>query len=71
MTVRVGNRAAFIRFAIATPNRTMAFFRQRQAEMYAGYHKTVSALSSFVALGALAAARTGHGALVLCVPLDY
>src|SRR5262245_47701675 len=67
----VGNRAAFIRFAIATPNRTMAFFRQRQAEMYAGYHPTVSALSSFVALGALAAARTGHGALVLCVPLDY
>src|SRR5262245_60458901 len=67
----VGNRAAFIRFAIATPNRTMAFFRQRQAEMYAGYHKTVASLSSFVSLGELAAARTGNGALVLCVPLDY
>src|SRR5215475_1290887 len=67
----VGNRAAFIRFAIATPNRNMAFFRERQAEMYAGYHKTVSALSSFVSLGELAAARTGNGALVFCVPLDY
>jgi hypothetical protein len=67
----VSNRAAFIRFASATPNRNMAFFRQRQAEMYAGYHKTVAPLSSFVALGALAAARTGTGALVLCVPLDY
>jgi hypothetical protein len=67
----VSNRAAFIRFASATPNRNMAFFRQRQAEMYAGYHKTVAPLSSFVSLGALAAARTGTGALVLCVPLDY
>src|SRR5262245_43276595 len=67
----VGNRAAFIRFAIATPNRTMAFFRERQAEMYAGYHKTVAALSSFVSLGELAAARTGNSALVFCVPLDY
>jgi hypothetical protein len=67
----VGNRAAFIRFAIATPNRNMAFFRERQAEMYAGYHKTVSSLSSFVSLGELAAARTDNGALVLCVPLDY
>src|SRR5262245_5200659 len=67
----VGNRAAFIRFAIATPNRNMAFFRERQAEMYAGYHKTVSALSSFVSLGELAAARTDNGTLVFCVPLDY
>src|SRR5215475_8347066 len=67
----VGNRAAFIRFATATPNRTMASFRQRQAEMYAGYHKTVAPLSSFVSLGDLAAAHTGNGAVVFCVPLDY
>ena len=67
----VDNRAAFIRFALATPTRQMAFFRERQAEMYAGYHTTVASLSSFVALGELAAARTGNGALVFCVPLDY
>ena len=67
----VSNRAAFIRVASATPTRTMAFFRQRQAEMYAGYHKAVASLSSFVSLGTLAAARTGTGAVVLCVPLDY
>ena len=65
----VGNRAAFIRVASATPNRNIAFFRERQAEMYAGYHTTVAPLSSFVSLGDLAAARTGNGALVLCVPL--
>ena len=67
----VDNRAAFIRVATTTPNRQMAFFRERQAEMYAGYHTAVAALSSFVSLGDVAAARTGSGALVVCVPLDY
>ena len=33
--------------------------------------QAVASLSSFVALGELAAARTGNGALVFCVPLDY
>jgi hypothetical protein len=67
----VGNRAAFIRVATATPNRQMAFFRERQAEMYAGYHKAVAPLSSFVSLGEVAAARTGSEAVVVCAPLDY
>src|SRR5215470_1823116 len=67
----VGNRAEFIRFAMATPNRNIAFFRERTAEMYAGYHKAVSPVSSFVSLGELAAGRIGSGALVFCAPLDY
>jgi hypothetical protein len=67
----VGDRAAFIRFATATPNANIAFFRQRQVEMYTGYHKSVAALTSFVSLGELAAARTGSGALVFCAPLDH
>src|SRR5262249_9867949 len=67
----VGDRAAFVRFAAATPNANIAFFRQRQAEMYTGYHKSVAPLTSFVSLGELAAARTGSGALVFCAPLDY
>jgi len=66
----VGNRAAFVRFATATPNGNIAFFRERQAEMYAGYHKAVAPISSFTSLGELAAARTGS-ALVFCAPLDY
>ena len=53
------------------PNEKIAFFRERQPEMHAGYHKAVSPLSSFVSLGELAAARTGSGALVFCAPLDY
>jgi len=67
----VENRAAFILFAMATPNRNIAFFRERTAEMYAGYHKAVSPVSSFVSLGELAAGRIGSGALVFCAPLDY
>ena len=67
----VGNRGAFIRFAMTTPNRNISFFRERSAEMYAGYHKAVSPVSSFVSLGELAAARVGSGALVFCAPLDY
>jgi hypothetical protein len=67
----VGNRAALIRVATATPNRPMAFFRERQAEMYAGYHQAVAALSSFVSLGDVVAARTGSDAVVVCVPVDY
>jgi len=67
----VGDRAAFIRFAVATPNRNIAFFRERQAEMYAGYHKAVAPVGSFISLGELAAARTGSGALVFCAPLDH
>jgi hypothetical protein len=67
----VKNRAAFIRFATATPNGNIAFFRERQAEMYAGYHKAVAPISSFTSLGELAAARTGSDTLVFCAPLDY
>jgi hypothetical protein len=67
----VGSRAAFVRFAVATPNGNIAFFRERQAEMYAGYHKAVAPISSFTSLGELAAGRTGSGALVFCAPLDY
>ena len=67
----VRNRAAFVRFATPTPNADIAFFRERQAEMYAGYHKVVPPIASFASLAEFAAARTASGALIFCVPLDY
>jgi hypothetical protein len=67
----VANRAAFVRLALASMNQSVAFFRQRQAEMYAGFNKAVAPIESFVALGAFAAARTKAGALVFNVPLDH
>jgi hypothetical protein len=67
----VGNRATFVRLAAASPNSDIAFFRERQAEMYAGYHKTVAPLETFVALGEFAAARTSKNEIVFNVPLDH
>jgi hypothetical protein len=67
----VADRERFVQLAALTNNADMAFFRQRQAEMYAGYHKTVAPLAQFVSVGQLAAARARDGALVFNVPLDY
>jgi hypothetical protein len=67
----VRNRATFIRLAAATASRDIAFFRQRQAAMYAGYHKSVSPLETFLALGEFAAARTINNEVVFNVPLDH
>jgi hypothetical protein len=67
----VGNRATFVRLAAATANRDLAFFRQRQAEMYAGYHKAVAPFETFIALGEFAAARTTKNEVVFNVPIDH
>jgi len=67
----VGNRATFVRMASVTADRDVAFFRQRQAQMYAGYHKTVAPIETFIALGEFAAARTINNEVVFNVPMDY
>ncbi len=67
----VKDRGAFIRLALPSQNPTVAFFRQRQAEMYAGYNRSVTPLESFVSLGQFAVGRTIKGVLVFNLPLDY
>jgi hypothetical protein len=67
----VANRAAFVRFAAATQNPNLVFFRQRQAEMYAGFHRAVAPIESFLSLDGLPAARTTSGDLVVNTPLDH
>jgi len=67
----VGNRATFVRLAAATANPEVAFFRQRQAEMYAGYHKAIAPVETFIALGEFAAVRTVKNEVVFNVPLDH
>ncbi len=67
----VAGRDRFVQQAALTDNAEMAFFRQRQAEMYAGYHKAVAPLARFVGVGQLSAARTQKGVLVFNVPVDY
>ncbi|MGE0660424.1 MAG: hypothetical protein AB7O63_13070 [Reyranellaceae bacterium] len=65
------SRELFVRFAALTNDRDMAYFRSRQARMYAGYHAKVAPLSSFVAFGEFVAARTNAGGIVFNVPVDH
>lgn len=67
----VADRGALVRLALPSQNPAVAYFRQRQAQMYAGYNKSVAPLERFISLGQFAAARTVNGALVFNVPLDY
>jgi hypothetical protein len=67
----VADRGALVRLALPSQNSTVALFRQRQAQMYAGYNKSVTPLESFISLGQFAVSRTKNGALVVNLPLDY
>ena len=67
----VADRGALVRLALPSQNPTVALFRQRQAQMYAGFNKSVTPLERFISLGQFAVGRTVNGALVFNVPLDY
>ncbi len=67
----VTDRSAFIRLAALTDNADMASFRERQAKMYAGYNRSVTALERFISLGEFTVGRTTQGALVFNLPLDH
>jgi hypothetical protein len=67
----VADRGAFIRLALPSQNSTVALVRQRQAQMYAGYNKSVTPLASFISLGQFAVGQTTNGALVFNLPMDY
>ena len=65
------DRERFVQLAALTHNADMALFRQRQSEMYAGYHKGVAPLARFVSVGPLAVARAATGAVVFTIPVDH
>jgi len=67
----VADRGALVRLSLSSQNSTVALFRQRQAQMYAGYNKSVAPLESFISLGQFSASRTNNGALVFNLPVDY
>jgi hypothetical protein len=67
----VANRAAFIRLATSLSDANLALFRQRQAEMYAGYNRVMSPIETFLFLGEFAVARTVKSDIVFNVPLDH
>jgi hypothetical protein len=65
------DRSYFVKFAVLARNGNAAFFRARQAEMYATLHKKETPVERFVAVGTNAAARLANGVVVFCFPLDY
>ena len=67
----VAERDRLVQLAALTDKDDVAFFRQRQVEMYAGYHRAVSPLERFIGVGPVPAARTVAGALVFNIPVDY
>jgi hypothetical protein len=68
----VADRGALVRLSLSSQNPTVALFRQRQAQMYAGYNKSVTPLERFISLGTLfGVSRSVSGALVVNLPLDY
>ncbi len=69
--IGTSDRGAFVKTAGPTDKGYMAFFRQRQAELYAGYHRNVEPIERFEPLARFVAARTSDGKLVFCFPLDH
>ena len=64
-------RSEFIKFATLTDNADIAFFRQRQAQMYKAYDQSIEPIDGFVTIGGLTTARTKSNKIVFNVPLDY
>ena len=67
----VAGRDRLVQLAALTDKDDVAFFRQRQMEMYAGYHRAIGPIERFVAVGPVPAARTVKGSLVFNLPVDY
>jgi len=68
---KTAGRDQYIKLATVTDNIDMAFFRQRQAEMYAAYNVRIQAISSFVPVGSTSAGMAKNGNIVFTVPLDH
>jgi len=65
------DRSAFIKFSTRTTDPDVAFFRQRQAEMYSNFNRVYSPVSRFIGLGTFVGGLTSKNNLVLCLPLDH
>lgn len=65
------DRGQFVKFAVLARTDQVAFFRARQADMYARVHRAGTAVERFVPVGTNAAARLADGTVLFCFPLDY
>lgn len=67
----VEGRGHFVRLAVPSESEDIALYRQRQAQMYAGFHQQVEPIAAFVPLGGLVGARTQSGKLIFSAPVDH
>lgn len=67
----VAGRAAFIKVALHASDEDAAFFRQRYAQMLAGYHRNVGPFDSMISFGSLVVGKTAEGTIVATPPLDH
>ena len=67
----VANRSAFIKVALLASDEDTAFFRQRYAQMLAGYHRNVAPFETLVSIGPVVFGRTADGTVVATPPLDH
>lgn len=65
------DRGNFVKFSVLARTPQVAFFRARQADMYARLHKGTSPIERFVPVGTNAAARLADGTVLFCFPLDF
>jgi hypothetical protein len=62
---------SYIKFSVLTDNEDVAFFRQRQAQMYAEFHNKVKPIGRFISVGQSSAGVTKDGTLIFNAPLDH
>ncbi len=73
----VAGRHVLVKFAVNANDEDIVFFRQRMAQMYAAYHKSVTPVRRFLSMGPDAPvkgaglAQNKAGAVVFLAPLDY
>jgi len=65
------DREAYVKFAVLTMDEDTAFFRQRMAQMYAGYHRKVGAIKQFATVAQMATVQDEIGRLVFMAPMDH
>lgn len=68
---KVADRTIFIHQAILADSDDMAWFRTRQAELYANLNATTDKVARFVRAGKYIAAVTADNGLLIAYPLDY
>ena len=71
----MAGRQVLVKFAANANDADIAFFRQRMAQMYAAYHKTVAPVRRFLSLGrdspvkGLGLAQNKNGAVIFHAPV--